>query len=154
VDIRAYRPSDEERVVALSLRAWAPVFASVEEALGGELSARLHGDWREHQAAAVRATLADARVWVADPVVGFVAASVLDRARLLGEISMLAVDPDHQRLGIGKALTEVAVAWLRESGMRVVMVETGGDPGHVAARELYESAGFTSLPVARYFQAL
>ena len=37
--------------MALSLRAWAPVFASMEQVLGHEIFARLHGDdWRDYQA--------------------------------------------------------------------------------------------------------
>lgn len=38
--------------------------------------------------------------------------------------------------------------------MSVAMVETGGDPGHGPARRTYERAGFTAMPVARYFMAL
>jgi hypothetical protein len=38
--------------------------------------------------------------------------------------------------------------------MTVAMVETGGDPGHAPARDLYEQIGFTLLPIARYFKAL
>jgi hypothetical protein len=34
------------------------------------------------------------------------------------------------------------------------MVETGGDPGHGAARWAYEQAGFGLWPVARYFKKL
>jgi hypothetical protein len=34
------------------------------------------------------------------------------------------------------------------------MAETGGDPGHAPARAVYERAGFTLLPVARYFRTL
>jgi hypothetical protein len=34
------------------------------------------------------------------------------------------------------------------------MVETGGDPGHAAARATYERAGFAALPVVRYFKEL
>jgi len=67
---------------------------------------------------------------------------------------MLAVDPDVQGRGIGSALTEVATGWLREAGMTVAMVETGGDPGHARARRVYEKANYTVLPVARYFKAL
>jgi GNAT superfamily N-acetyltransferase len=156
--IREYRPSDEERVVALSLRAWAPVFDSLEQALGSELFARLHPDWRQDQEEAVRGVLGDPamRIWVAaaglEPV-GFAAAS-LHRDRLIGEISMLGVDPGHQHHGVGAALTDTATRWLRESGMQVAMVETGGDPGHAPARRVYERAGYTALPVARYFKPL
>jgi GNAT superfamily N-acetyltransferase len=157
-NIRNYAPSDEEAVVALSLRAWAPVFASLEQALGSGLFARLHPDWRQDQEQAVRAALADPamRVWVAahgPQPVGF-AAATLHQDRLIGEIHMLAVDPGHQHQGAGAALTEAATDWLRHSGMRVAMVETGGDPGHAPARRVYQRAGYTALPVARYFRAL
>ena len=51
--IRDYQAADGEAVVALSLRAWAPVFASMEQVLGHEIFARLHGDdWRDYQAPA------------------------------------------------------------------------------------------------------
>ena len=158
--IRDCRPGDHDLIVELSLRAWAPVFASVNEVLGTELATLLHGvDWREHQARGVRATLDDAtrRVWVAEAdgrVAGFVAAAVVDETRLLGEIVMVAVDPAAQRRGIGGSLTEHASAWLRDQGMRVAVLGTGGDPGHEPARRVYERLGFRLFPSAQYFRAL
>jgi len=38
--------------------------------------------------------------------------------------------------------------------MKVAMVETGGDPGHAPARHVYEKAGYTLLPIARYYKNL
>jgi hypothetical protein len=38
--------------------------------------------------------------------------------------------------------------------MRMVMVETGDDPGHMPARRAYEAVGFERWPVARYFKDL
>jgi RimJ/RimL family protein N-acetyltransferase len=38
--------------------------------------------------------------------------------------------------------------------MTVAMVKTGGDPGHAPARRVYEKAGYTFLPIARYFKNL
>lgn len=111
--LREYRPSDEETVVGLSLRAWEPVFDALEEALGPELFLRLRGDWRASQAREVRDVLADSsqRVWVAEDVggraIGFVAAR-LHRERELGEIYLIAVDPGVQGQGVGTALTAVA----------------------------------------------
>jgi ribosomal protein S18 acetylase RimI-like enzyme len=99
----------------------------------------------------------ETRVWVAEvneETVGFVSTGVFDPERSMGEISMLAVDPDHQTGGIGTALTEFALDSLKDTGMRVAMVETGGDPGHAPARRTYERAGFTLLPIARYFKNL
>jgi len=49
---------------------------------------------------------------------------------------------------------EHAPAWLTEHGMRVAMVETGGDPGHAPARRTYENAGFTPQPVVRCLREL
>ena len=156
--IRHYQPEDLDAVVELSLRAWAPVFASLQRVLGDELFIRAHADWREYQATAVREVLRarGMRIWVAqtgDAPVGFVAAR-LDTDRKIGEIAMLAVDPDQQGAGTGSALTAVATDWLRDSGMEVAMVETGGDPGHSAARRVYEKADYTLLEIARYFKPL
>ena len=67
---------------------------------------------------------------------------------------MVAVDPAAQRHGIGSSLTEHATAWLREQGMRVAVVDTGGDAGHEPARRVYEQLGFRLFPSAQYFRAL
>lgn len=157
--IRPFEPRDAEAVVDLSLRAWAPVFASLEQVLGSEIFRRLHPDWREDQRRAVEDVLAakKGRVWVAElgaSAVGFVAVEIYDARRSMGEISMLAVDPDYQGGGIGTALTGFALDRLKDAGMRVAMVETGGDPGHAAARRTYEKAGYVLLPIARYFKNL
>jgi GNAT superfamily N-acetyltransferase len=156
--IREYRPEDEEAVVELSLRAWAPVFASIEEAIGHELFERLHGDWCQNQEQSVRDSVASEgmSVWVAEAeseVIGFVAAR-RDGDRLMGEVWMVAVDPAHHDRGVGTLLTQFATDWLREAGMRTAMVETGDDPGHAPARRVYERAGYSPFRVVRYFKAL
>jgi ribosomal protein S18 acetylase RimI-like enzyme len=157
--IRPFDDRDAEVVVDLSLRAWAPVFASLEQVLGSEIFGRMHPDWREDQRRAVEDVLAaeEGRVWVADvdgTAVGFVAVELHHPERSMGEISMLAVDPDHQGGGIGTALTAFALDRLEDAGMKVAMVETGGDRGHAAARRTYEKAGYVLLPIARYFKSL
>ncbi len=157
--IRPFEDRDAEAVIDLSLRTWAPVFASLERVLGSDIFRWLHPDWREDQRRAVQEVCAEkkGRVWVAEverATVGFVATEVFDPERSIGEISMLAVDPDYQGGGIGTALTEFALDRLKDAGMRVAMVETGGDPGHAAARRTYEKAGYILLPIARYFKNL
>jgi GNAT superfamily N-acetyltransferase len=67
---------------------------------------------------------------------------------------MVAVDPEFQGRGIGGALVEFAVAWMKEAGMSIAMIETGADPGHAPARRTYEKAGFELFSVARYFKTL
>lgn len=156
--IRPYAAPDSDAVVALSLRAWEPVFASVERVLAGSgVFEAQHPDWRADQNRAVRRACDEAPVvWVAecDGVVAGFTAAVLHTDDRMGEITMRAVDPAHQRRGVGSRLTAVATAWLGEQGMTTVMVETGGDPGHPPARATYERAGFTLLPVARYFRTV
>jgi len=156
--IRPYEDRDAEAVVDLSLRAWEPVFASLEQTLGTEIFGLLHPDWRADQQKAVEDVCAaeKIRVWVAEAdarAVGFVAVA-LQPERSMGEIYMVAVDPDFQGGGIGTALSELALAWIKDAGMVVAMVETGGDPGHAAARHTYEKVGCTQLPIARYFKKL
>ena len=51
----------------------------------------------------------------------------------MGEIYVIAVDPEYQRRGVGQQLMEHAYAQIKDAGMRMVMVETGGDSGHAPA---------------------
>ena len=158
MQIDPYQPADLDAIVRLSLRAWAPVFASVEQAMDPEVFALQHPDWRVTQKAAVEGVCADpeASVWTArddGDIAGFVALK-LWQEDAMGEIYMIAVDPDFQRRGIARALTDHSLAWFEEGGMTTVMVETGGDPGHAPARATYEAAGFRGLPSVRYFRKL
>lgn len=158
MEIEPYEESKLDEIVQLSLRAWEPVFESIESAMDPEVYHEMHPDWRVTQRAAIESVCADEdmHVWVASEesrVVGFVALKLHAENRM-GEIYMIAVDPDFQRRGIATTLTDHSLEWFRDAGMSVVMVETGGDPGHAPARRAYESAGFRLLPIARYFKKL
>jgi len=157
--IRPFEDRDLDAVIALSLRAWAPVFSSLEGALGESgVYSQLHPDWRADQRRAVAAACSAEKihVWVAEmhPVIGGFVAVQLDHRARIGEIYMMAVDPAYQRNGIGSLLTSFALSWIKDNGIALAMVETGGDPGHAPARRTYERAGFVQLPVARYFKRL
>jgi GNAT superfamily N-acetyltransferase len=158
IRIRALADEDIDEVVEFSVRAWAPVFESFRRVLGDEIYQRVYPDWRESQArdvAGICRGYLDS-TWVAeiggDPV-GFVVV-IFDRAAGSAEIEMLAVDPGHQRRGVATALMEFAFDRMREAGVRIAAVATGGDPGHGPARGAYESVGFSALPLVRYFKAL
>lgn len=157
-ELREYDPAWRDEIVELSLRAWAPVFASIEARMDSEVYVELHPDWREDQRSTVLSALDadDVRVVVAvegSRAVGFVAAKT-HAGNVLGEIYLIAVDPEHQRHGLGTELLENALFWLREQGMKVAMVETGGDPGHAPARSVYHSAAFRPFPVEKFFRKL
>ena len=157
--IREFRPDDLGAIVEFSLRAWEPVFASVRDVLGDDMFLRLHPDWKQDQADAVRSACTneerDVLVAVTDGrPIGFVAVALNAFHEGMGVIDIIGVDPDHQRRGISSRLTESAVEHMRSRGMDIAVVETGGDPGHQPARAAYEAAGFTLLPIARYFRLL
>lgn len=157
--IRSYRETDAPDVVRLSLRAWAPVHASLRDVMGDEIFERLYGDdWRRQQQQDVEKVLADdeMEVWVAvvnGEVVGFVAA-ILKVDSGMGEVYMVAVDPDSQNHGLGTRLTNVATDWIQEAGLPLAIISTGGDAGHAPARRTYEKAGYTAVPSVNYFKAL
>ncbi|HEU5098231.1 MAG TPA: GNAT family N-acetyltransferase [Roseiflexaceae bacterium] len=157
--IEPYDSNQLDAIVQLSLRAWAPVFDSLQKVFDSDLYQVFYPDsWSASQQQAVEAvcTAEDSHVWVAldnDSPVGFVAVK-LHEADLMGEVYMVAVDPDQQGRGIGSALIAFALDWMKGAGMAIAMVETGGDPGHAPARHTYEKMGFGLFPVARYFKKL
>ncbi|GHC86331.1 hypothetical protein GCM10007079_29580 [Nocardiopsis terrae] len=157
ISIRRYAPEDREAVVALALRAWEPGYAALERTLGTRTYERVVGDWRQAHSRDVREDLAaeEADVWVAvtDRVAGFVTVR-LDRGERSGLVHMLGVDPDQQGRGVGSALTGFAVERIREEGMTLAVIRTGGDEAHAPARAVYEKAGFVPSPVVHYYRSL
>ena len=159
IEIREFREDDLDAIVEFSLRAWHPVFASLRDVLGDDIFLRLHPDWKAGQADAVRSSCTsderDVFVAVANGrPVGFVSIALNAFHEGMGVIDIIGVDPDHQRRGIASALTQVATEHMRSRGMDIAVVETGGDPGHAPARAAYRAAGFTLLPIARFFRLL
>lgn len=162
VAIRPLAESDVDAVVALSLRAWEPVFASMRSAMGEAVYRHLYPDWSAMQATAVEGVIRDGstRTWVADDggrPVGFVAVVHHDESHgepNSSEIEMIAVDPDAQRRGVADALIGHAVEQARAHGSVLAVIGTGGDPGHAPARVAYEKAGFRPFPQVRYYRML
>jgi len=157
--IRPVNDEDIAELVRLSLLAWEPVFVSFNQLLGGDIYQLIWPDWKTSQREAVESVCKDGEktiVWVAemeDEVRGFIA-YVLDFKSKVGEVQLLAVHPDYQNLGIGTELNKFALEKMKASEMKMARVETGGDPSHAPARRSYEKAGYTRLPLVRYFQDL
>ena len=157
--LEPYSPGHLDAIIRLSLRAWTPVFDSMQQTMNTDVYQAFYPDhWRVSQQAAVEEVCAavDTYVWVAiaaDAAVGFIAVKLHSEDRM-GEVYMVAVDPDFQGQGMGTALLEFALNWMKDAGMAIAMVETGGDRGHAPARQTYEKVGFEVWPVARYFKPL
>jgi ribosomal protein S18 acetylase RimI-like enzyme len=157
--IRLLREDDIEEVVQLSLLAWVPVFESFEQVLGHTIYKLIWPNWETSQREGVENVCRDREkytVWVAEvdgAAVGFVAYE-LNHEGKNGEVMLLAVHPEYQNRGIGTQLNLFSLAKMKESGMKLAEVATGGDPGHAPARRSYEKAGFTGLPLVRYYKDL
>jgi len=82
------------------------------------------------------------RGWVVE-VDGAVAGFAVGNART-GNIWALFVHPDHEGLGIGRALMDVMVDWLFAQGLERLNLTT--EPG-TRAQRFYETAGWTRVGV-------
>ncbi len=157
--IRPVASGDVADVTDVAELAWEPVFASFRHVLGAEIYSLLYPDWRQRQRDAAQEVCAEGSgmvVHVAEVdgvIVGFIAYEI-NLAEASGEVDLLAVRPDHQNRGIGTALTVFALDEMKQRGVRLAVVATGGDPGHAPARRTYEKAGYTALPLVRYYKAL
>jgi GNAT superfamily N-acetyltransferase len=132
----------------------------MRQVLGDPVFDRLHKpNWRTAQAEAVRSSCTnedrDVFVAVADGrPVGFAAVALNEFHERMGVVDIVAVDPAYQRRGIARQLMEKSIDHMRERGMDIAAVGTGGDPGHAPARAVYEDMGFTALPGVRYLRLL
>jgi len=156
--IRDYQLDDKSALITLTIRAWKPVFAGLQQYMSDDIYKIFVPDWQQEQLRSISQVCdaEDVEVIVAEEnekIIGF-AAVKLHPDDFLGEIYMIGVDPDHQRKGLGSALTDASLKIIKRSGLSLAMVETGGDPGHEPARKTYEKMGFELLPVARYLKKI
>jgi ribosomal protein S18 acetylase RimI-like enzyme len=157
--IRRVCDADVEDLVQLSLLAWVPIFESFQHILGPAIYPLIWPDWQAGQRAGIEMVCKDRdkfTVLVAEleqKVVGFLAYE-LNTKDSIGEVQLLAVHPDYQNRGIGTELNVHALSEMKKRGMGMAKVETGGDPSHAPARRSYEKAGYTGLPLVRYFKDL
>lgn len=159
IQIEPYADQHRERILELSLRAWAPVFPKLADAVPSYVYRAFYpAGWEVRQSTDISDFLRDegASAWVAmdqGTIVGWIGIR-LHPNDSMGEVYILAVDPVRQREGISTSLVNAGMDHMRAAGMKIVMVETGDDPGHAASRATYEHNGFERWPVARYFREL
>jgi GNAT superfamily N-acetyltransferase len=160
LQFRRPRPDDASRIEAIRRAAFAPVFASFRSILGDDIYEVAQRRDDEAQAELLASLLAGSAGWelhvaeMSGAIVGFFAVR-LDRDGLVGEIGLNAVDPAEAGRGIGTAMVERAVLLMREAGIRVAFVGTGGDPSHAPARRAYAKAGFdVVLPTVWMYRKL
>jgi GNAT superfamily N-acetyltransferase len=145
--IRPFAAEDLSALEAIRRDAFEPVFRSFREIVGEQIYPIALADADREQAELLDSLCAPGsthQLFVAaidDRIVGFVSWS-LDRDKHIGEIGLNAIHPSCAGQGIGTRLYDFALARMKESGMQVATVGTGGDASHAPARRAYEKAGF------------
>ena len=125
--LRRGRRADRPAALTVDARSfdtfWRLDDSGFEEAIGATPSSRF------------RVAAVDERV------VGY---AVSGRAGTRGFLQRLAVDPDHQRAGIGRALALDGLRWMKRRGVERAMVNT--QENNDGALALYEHLGFRLQP--------
>lgn len=156
--IRDCAPSDLPALTDLTIEVFRPLFTTALPAARPTVTAHDHGRWKDDYRAEVPALLApdeDRFITLAEDdgrPLGYVGWNVTGGTS--GRLELVAVHPDARRRGIARALCDEVVDRLRERGVRVVHIGTGGDAFHAPARALYESLGFVAYPTVDYARAL
>ncbi len=125
--IRLARPTDAQRMARLSRDL-------IETGLGWSWTPkRVLGSLQRQDTCNIVADLDD-------PVAGFAIMEFLDEH---AHLSLLAIDPQHQRQGIGRSLVEWLETSARTAGIGIVYVEAR--VGNQAARDFYRMLGYREM---------
>jgi ribosomal protein S18 acetylase RimI-like enzyme len=157
IRIRPFKDSDINDLIALTLLAFEPIFISFEKILGPRIYPVIYPDWRKRQQEGVKNISHNNKIslWVAEvdeKVLGYIAYELYDATS--AEVQLLAVHPEYQNHGIGTQLNTFVLEKMKEAGMKLAIVSTGGDESHAPARRSYEKVGYTALPLVKYYKDL
>lgn len=147
IDLRISQISDLPHLEEIRQIAFSPIFESFQSILGKEIYNLAQAREDNAQGELLASFLRADSVWnvyvaeITGKIVGFVSIK-LDPDIKVGEIGLNAVHPEYANKGIGTAMYEFAVSKMKEAGMHVATVSTGGDPSHAPARRAYRKAGF------------
>jgi GNAT superfamily N-acetyltransferase len=146
-DIRPFAPGDLSAMQRVREAAFRPVFQSFRDIVGEEIAALAFARADAEQAKLLEGICAAASghhvlvATIGGEIVGFVSFTT-DADKRIGEIGLNAVHPEHAGRGIGTQMYGHVLARMKELGMALATVGTGGDPSHAPARRAYEKAGF------------
>jgi GNAT superfamily N-acetyltransferase len=146
VSVRLFQPSDQPQIRWLHDRTPNTGEVAIEPQKWPEALDDIAGNFDAFWVAAEQTTKGEAIVGMlgltragspveSTPVPGFFGA--LERT---GRIDYVRVAPERQPRGIGKLLTETAIAWAHEAGFARLILETTPQQG--AAVALCEATGF------------
>lgn len=156
--IRPFQEADRERLKAITADVFGP--AAVDYYLEQRFGLIQGRDWRwrklRHIDDDIRNNAGGIFVYEEAPgtpdrrVVGYITVT-LDREAGIGRIPNLAVDARAQSRGVGRALVEHALEYLRSEGMILARVETLA--GNRVGQYLYPALGFQEVVQQIYYAA-
>jgi ribosomal protein S18 acetylase RimI-like enzyme len=153
--IRQATLEDQQAIDSINHRAWSGGITTHEllEQRHGLIGGR---PWVKHIIDAVAANLArpDVTAFVAeqdDRIVGYATAEIKqdESSAAVGIVGYNAVDPDFRGQGIGTALCDRVMSFLKEAGAQVLAVWTL--ESDAPARRIYERQGFEELTRFVYY---
>jgi ribosomal protein S18 acetylase RimI-like enzyme len=154
--IRPFRESDRDRLKTITAAVFGP--AAVDYYLERRFGVIQGHDWRWRKVRHIDDDIRNnaGRIFVYDEparivgggVVGYITVTV-DREAGIGRIPNLAVAAAAQGRGIGRALVEHALEYLRSEGMMFARVETLD--GNAAGQFLYPALGFEEIVRQIYY---
>jgi GNAT superfamily N-acetyltransferase len=128
-------------------KAFAPIFASFRNILGNEIYTIAQEPEDKRQNELLSSMFLPESQWelfvveLSGKIIGFISVQ-LDIDSKVGEIGLNAVHPDHSGKGVGTKMYKFAIKIMKEAGMQVATVATGGDISHAPARKAYQKSGF------------
>ena len=144
ITVRKYKRRDREVVIRLAEESFRGVCLdeNIEEQFG-----QIGDTWQEHKKGAVDYDLVNnaSDAFVAElegRVVGFICTRLL-RYQLIGHVANMAVAPEFQGIGVGKALMSAVLDHFRDRGMIYARIETLQQ--NAKAQNFYPSLGFKEV---------
>ncbi len=158
--IRPFEDGDLRAMQRVREAAFRPIFQSFRDIVGEEIYAldvKNSDAEQAEQLANICGPGSTHQIFVAvigNEIGGFITFS-LNSEKRIGEIGLNAVHPDHACQGIGTGMYEFAIMRMKECGMKLATVGTGGDASHMPAQRAYRKAGFgPSLPSIWMYKVL
>ena len=160
ISFRKANKNDHAFLENLRLEAFEPIFTSFKKILGDEIYEIAQRKEDEEQSELLSSMFTQETEWELyiaqknDEIVGFISIQ-LNLETTVGEIGLNAVTPEHSGKGIGSKMYDFAISRMKENGIRVATVATGGDESHAPARRAYEKSGFNvQIPSVWYCRLL
>jgi ribosomal protein S18 acetylase RimI-like enzyme len=141
-----YKSNDLPRLKEITAATFGPV--SIDGNIDRLLGPVAGGDWQQRKLAAIDedCRIQPDGVFVAehpaDGIVGYITTRV-NLETGVGWIPNLAVDPAHQKHGLGRALIQHALADFKERGLSIARIETLEQ--NAAGQVLYPTLGFKEV---------